>query len=80
VVVKCIGINRVACFASAPGTTSTLYTGDQIEKTFTEAKILALEPYECLTLTNVSIGQHRIKFICDKMYLEKLVKKKIIFI
>jgi len=34
---------------------------------FPEAKIVALEPYECSTLMNGGIGQHRIEGIGDKM-------------
>lgn len=65
--VKGIGNGRVACFTSAPGSAGTLAAGDQIKAVFPEAKIAALEPYECSTLTNGGRGQHRIEGIGDKM-------------
>ena len=65
--VKGIGNGRVACFTSAPGSAGTLAAGDQIKKAFPEAKVVALEPYECSTLMNGGRGQHRIEGIGDKM-------------
>ena len=65
--VEGIGNGRIACFASAPGSAGTLAAGDQIKKAFPECKIAALEPYECSTLTNGGLGQHRIEGIGDKM-------------
>ncbi len=65
--VKHIGNGRIACFASAPGSAGTLAAGDQIKSVFPEAKIAALEPYECSTLMNGGRGQHRIEGIGDKM-------------
>jgi hypothetical protein len=65
--VKGIGNGRIACFASAPGSAGTLAAGDHIKTIFPEAKIAALEPYECSTLTNGGRGQHRIEGIGDKM-------------
>ncbi|MBN2540856.1 MAG: pyridoxal-phosphate dependent enzyme [Bacilli bacterium] len=65
--VQGIGNSRVAAFVSAPGSAGTLGAGDQIKKAFPEAKIVALEPYECSTLTNGGRGQHRIEGIGDKM-------------
>lgn len=65
--VKGIGNGRVACFCSAPGSAGTLAAGDQIKAVFPEAKIVALEPHECSTLTNGGRGQHRIEGIGDKM-------------
>ncbi len=65
--VKGIGNGRIACFASAPGSAGTLAAGDQIKKAFPEAKVVALEPYECSTLMNGGRGQHRIEGIGDKM-------------
>jgi cysteine synthase len=65
--VKGIGNGRIACFTSAPGSAGTLAAGDQIKKVFPEAKIAALEPYECSTLMNGGRGQHRIEGIGDKM-------------
>jgi len=65
--VKGIGNGRIACFVSAPGSAGTLAAGDQIKKVFPEAKIAALEPYECSTLMNGGRGQHRIEGIGDKM-------------
>lgn len=65
--VKGIGNGRIACFAVAPGSAGTLAAGDQIKKVFPEAKIAALEPYECSTLMNGGRGQHRIEGIGDKM-------------
>lgn len=65
--VKGVGNGRIACFASAPGSAGTLAAGDQIKKEFPEAKVVALEPYECSTLMNGGRGQHRIEGIGDKM-------------
>ncbi len=65
--VKGVGNGRIACFASAPGSAGTLAAGDEIKKAFPEAKIAALEPYECSTLATGGRGQHRIEGIGDKM-------------
>jgi cysteine synthase len=65
--VKGIGNGRIACFTSAPGSAGTLAAGDEIKKVYPEAKIVALEPYECSTLMNGGRGQHRIEGIGDKM-------------
>jgi cysteine synthase len=62
-----IGNGRIACFAVAPGSAGTLGAGDEIKKAFPEAKVAALEPYECSTLTDGGRGQHRIEGIGDKM-------------
>ena len=62
-----IGNGRIACFTSAPGSAGTLAAGDEIKKAFPEAKIAALEPYECSTLSTGGRGQHRIEGIGDKM-------------
>ena len=50
-----------------PGSAGTLAAGDQIKVAFPEAKVAALEPYECSTLANGGRGQHRIEGIGDKM-------------
>jgi cysteine synthase len=65
--VRGIGNGRIACFTSAPGSAGTLAAGDQIKQAFPEAKIVALEPYECPTLATGGRGQHRIEGIGDKM-------------
>ena len=65
--VKGVGNGRIAGFTSAPGSAGTLAAGDQIKLAFPEAKIAALEPYECSTLANGGRGQHRIEGIGDKM-------------
>jgi len=65
--VRGIGNGRIAGFTSAPGSAGTLAGGDQIKQAFPEAKIAALEPYECSTLANGGRGQHRIEGIGDKM-------------
>lgn len=65
--VKGIGNGRIACFTSAPGSAGTIAAGDEIKHAFPEAKIVALEPYECSTLANGGRGQHRIEGIGDKM-------------
>ncbi len=65
--VRGIGNGRIACFTSAPGSAGTIAAGDQIKKVFPEAKVVALEPYECSTLMNGGRGQHRIEGIGDKM-------------
>jgi cysteine synthase len=65
--VKGVGNGRIAGFTSAPGSAGTLAAGDQIKAVFPEAKIAALEPYECSTLANGGRGQHRIEGIGDKM-------------
>ena len=65
--VEGVGNGRIAGFTSAPGSAGTLAAGDQIKTAFPEAKIAALEPYECSTLANGGRGQHRIEGIGDKM-------------
>jgi len=65
--VKGIGNERIACFTCAPGSAGTIAAGDMIKDIFPEAKVAALEPYECSTLTNGGRGQHRIEGIGDKM-------------
>jgi cysteine synthase len=65
--VKGVGNGRIAGFTSAPGSAGTIAAGDQIKAVFPEAKIAALEPYECSTLANGGRGQHRIEGIGDKM-------------
>jgi cysteine synthase len=65
--VQGVGNGRIAGFTSAPGSAGTLAAGDQIRAAFPEAKIAALEPYECSTLANGGRGQHRIEGIGDKM-------------
>lgn len=65
--VKDIGNGRIACFTSAPGSAGTIAAGDEIKAHFSEAKTVALEPYECSTLATGGRGQHRIEGIGDKM-------------
>ncbi len=65
--VKGVGNGRIACFTSAPGSAGTIAAGDQIKVVFPEAKVVALEPYECSTLATGGKGQHRIEGIGDKM-------------
>lgn len=65
--VRGVGNGRIAAFTSAPGSAGTLAAGDQIKAAFAEAKIAALEPYECSTLATGGRGQHRIEGIGDKM-------------
>ena len=65
--VQDVGNGRIACFTSAPGSAGTLAAGDQIKSVFPEAKVAALEPYECSTLATGGKGQHRIEGIGDKM-------------
>ncbi len=65
--VRGVGNGRIAGFVSAPGSAGTIAAGDQIKQAFPEAKVGALEPYECSTLANGGRGQHRIEGIGDKM-------------
>jgi len=65
--VQGIGNGRITCFTSAPGSAGTIAAGDQIKSVFPEAKVVALEPYECPTLATGGKGQHRIEGIGDKM-------------
>ncbi|MBM7866877.1 pyridoxal-phosphate dependent enzyme [Heliobacterium gestii] len=65
--VQGVGNGRIAGFVSAPGSAGTLAAGDQIKAIYPEAKIGALEPYECSTLADGGRGQHRIEGIGDKM-------------
>ncbi|MEG3067735.1 MAG: pyridoxal-phosphate dependent enzyme [Syntrophaceticus schinkii] len=65
--VKGIGNGRIACFTSAPGSAGTMAAGDAIKKAFPEAKVAALEPYECATLTTggaASIGSRALEIKC----------------
>jgi len=64
--VKGVGNGRIAGLLRR-GSAGTLAAGDQIKATFPEAKVAALEPYECSTLANGGRGQHRIEGIGDKM-------------
>ena len=61
-----VGNGRIAAFTSAPGSAGTIAAGDQIKAMFPEAKIAALEPYECSTLANGGRGQHRIEGMATK--------------
>lgn len=65
--VKGIGNGRIAAFTSALGSAGTIAAGDHIKEVYPEAKVVALEPYECSTLTDGGRGQHRIEGIGDKM-------------
>lgn len=65
--VQGIGNSRIAAFTSAVGSAGTIAAGDKIKELFPECKVVALEPYECSTLTNGGRGQHRIEGIGDKM-------------
>ncbi|TVP94660.1 MAG: pyridoxal-phosphate dependent enzyme [Acholeplasmatales bacterium] len=65
--VQGIGNSRIACFVSAPGSAGTMAAADHIRTVFPELKTVALEPYECSTLTDGGRGQHRIEGIGDKM-------------
>ncbi len=65
--VKDVGNGRIAGFTSAPGSAGTIAAADRIKTAFPEARIAALEPYECSTLANGGRGQHRIEGIGDKM-------------
>jgi len=65
--VEGIGNGRIAAFTSAVGSAGTIAAGDQIKAVYPEAKVVALEPYECSTLMNGGRGQHRIEGIGDKM-------------
>ncbi len=65
--VRGIGNGRIACFTSAPGSAGTIAAGDEIRQAFPEARVVALEPYECSTLATGGRGQHRIEGIGDKM-------------
>ncbi len=65
--VRDVGNGRIAAFTSALGSSGTIAAGDHIKEVFPEAKIVALEPYECSTLTDGGRGQHRIEGIGDKM-------------
>jgi len=62
-----IGNGRVAAFVSALGSAGTVAAGDHIKSVYPDTKIVALEPYECSTLTDGGRGQHRIEGIGDKM-------------
>lgn len=65
--VKDVGHGRIAAFTSAPGSGGTLAAGDHIKTVFPDAKIAALEPYECSTLSNGGRGRHRIEGIGDNI-------------
>lgn len=62
-----IGSGRIACFAVAPGSGGTVAAGDHIKTVFPDAKIAALEPYECATLALGANGPHRIEGIGDNL-------------
>jgi len=65
--VRDVGNGRIACYAVCVGTAGTFAAGDEMKKAFPECKLVALEPYECPTLTKDARGQHRIEGIGDKL-------------
>ncbi len=65
--VQGVGNSRIAAFTSAVGSAGTIAAGDEIKMHYPECKTVALEPYECSTLTDGGRGQHRIEGIGDKM-------------
>ena len=65
--VKGVGNERIACYAVCVGTAGTFAAGDEMKTAFPECKLVALEPYECPTLTKDALGQHRIEGIGDKL-------------
>ncbi len=62
-----VGNGRIACFVSAPGSAGTLAAGDHIKSVFPDSHVIAVEPYECSTLSTGGRGQHRVEGIGDKM-------------
>ena len=62
-----VGNGRIACFVSAPGSAGTLAAGDHVKSVFPDAHVVAVEPYECSTLSTGGKGQHRVEGIGDKM-------------
>lgn len=65
--VRSAGNGRIACFVSAPGSAGTIAAGDQVKSTFPDAKVAAVEPFECSTLVNGKTGLHRIAGIGDQV-------------
>lgn len=65
--VQGIGNGRVAAFVAAPGSAGTLAAGDEVKAYDPEARVVALEPYECSTLYDCGLGSHKIEGIGDKM-------------
>ncbi len=65
--VRDVGNGRAACYVVCTGSAGTLAAGDELKNAFPECKTVALEPYECPTLTQDARGQHRIEGIGDKL-------------
>jgi cysteine synthase len=65
--VKGVGNGRAAAYVVCTGSAGTLAAGDELKNAFPECKTIALEPYECPTLTQDARGQHRIEGIGDKL-------------
>lgn len=65
--VRSVGNGKIACFVSAPGSAGTIAAGDQVKSAFPEARVAAVEPYECSTLANGKTGQHHIAGVGDQV-------------
>lgn len=65
--VRSVGNGRIACFVCAPGSAGTIAAGDQVKSVFPDAKVAALEPFECSTLVNGKTGQHLIAGTGDQV-------------
>jgi len=65
--VRGTGNGRIACFVSAPGSGGTIAAGDEVKKAFPEARVAAVEPYECPTLAVGGRGLHRVEGIGDEI-------------
>lgn len=61
-----IGNGRIAAYCSAMGSAGTIAAGDRLKQTWSDHKIVGLEPIQCPTLYMNGYGSHDIQGIGDK--------------
>lgn len=60
-----IGDKKIAAVVGGIGSGGTLASGDRVKKNFPKARIIAVEPQQCATLTMNGFGNHMIQGISD---------------
>lgn len=60
-----IGNRGISAVVGGIGSGGTLASGDKVKEIFPDAKIVAIEPQQCATLTMNEIGNHLIQGIAD---------------
>ena len=61
-----IGNGRISAVVLGVGSAGTIASGDRIKQVFPEAKVIAVEPLQCPTLSLNGYGSHDIQGIGDK--------------